>query len=55
MPDPADLAARRPPQASRDGLCRDCGDRIPQARIAAVPNAARCTACQSAAERGRGE
>ncbi len=50
----AHFAARRPPQASRDGRCRDCGDPIPPARIAAVPDAARCTTCQAVAERGRG-
>lgn len=33
--------------------CEDCGDRIPQARRAAVPGCLYCVACQTAHERTR--
>ena len=48
----AHYAARRPPQASPDGLCVDCRDPIPPARLAARPDAARCAPCQAVHERG---
>lgn len=31
---------------SPDGNCIDCGDPIPERRLQAQPNAARCTECQ---------
>lgn len=34
----------------QSGLCADCGEPIPAARLAAIPNAARCVACQSELE-----
>lgn len=33
------------------GLCTDCGEEIPFARLAAEPSATRCMACQTLAER----
>lgn len=33
------------------GVCADCGADIPYARLHAQPSAARCVACQNAAER----
>jgi RNA polymerase-binding transcription factor DksA len=33
------------------GLCRDCGDEIEPARLAARPDAVRCIDCQTDAER----
>lgn len=33
------------------GDCIDCGERIPPARRAAAPGAARCVGCQSAFEK----
>jgi DnaK suppressor protein len=33
------------------GVCADCGEDIPFARLAASPAAVRCTACQTRAER----
>ena len=33
------------------GICVDCGARIPDERLAARPQAARCIACQRRAER----
>jgi DnaK suppressor protein len=35
------------------GVCLDCGGPIPEARLAAVPDAVRCVPCQSAAGRRR--
>jgi RNA polymerase-binding transcription factor DksA len=32
------------------GVCADCGEDIPYARLAASPFATRCTACQERAE-----
>lgn len=32
------------------GVCEDCGDRIGQARLKALPWAARCVECQTKAE-----
>jgi DnaK suppressor protein len=34
------------------GLCLDCGEAIPRARLLAQPTAVRCAACQSAVESG---
>jgi len=36
--------------AGRYGICRDCGEAIPQARLKVMPFATRCVACQSRAE-----
>ena len=33
------------------GVCVDCGKDIPEARVRAKPEAARCSECQSARER----
>lgn len=40
---------------SRDGLrlCLGCGEPIQARRLAALPGAVRCVACQADAERGR--
>lgn len=35
------------------GLCTDCGDTIPAARLTLSPHAARCVACESVLERGQ--
>jgi DnaK suppressor protein len=35
------------------GLCADCGGPIPEGRLDARPEAARCVACQSRRDRGR--
>jgi DnaK suppressor protein len=35
------------------GLCADCGRPIPEGRLDARPEAARCVACQSKRDRGR--
>jgi RNA polymerase-binding transcription factor len=35
------------------GVCVDCGQPIPEARLAAVPDANRCVPCQSASGRKR--
>lgn len=37
-------------QASPDGCCLDCGELIPAARLAALPNAGRCVECQGKRE-----
>ena len=39
------------PIGSEDRLCVDCGELIPKARVAAVPDVQRCTKCQSLVER----
>lgn len=41
----AEAALRRIAEGSY-GICRDCGDAIPQARLFAIPVALRCSACQ---------
>jgi phage/conjugal plasmid C-4 type zinc finger TraR family protein len=48
------LAARPRPVALRHMTdeCIDCGDDIPPARKAAIPDAARCLDCQERHERG---
>lgn len=33
------------------GMCVDCGDRVPEARLDVHPQAARCVACQTREER----
>lgn len=43
----------RVPNDNDSGDCQNCGDAIPVARLAAVPNARYCVACQSKHE-GRG-
>jgi len=35
------------------GMCLDCGKPIGEERLAALPSATRCVACQAAAEQGR--
>jgi DnaK suppressor protein len=40
--------------AGRYGLCADCGEPIPRARLLAQPAALRCAACQGARERAPG-
>jgi phage/conjugal plasmid C-4 type zinc finger TraR family protein len=53
--DTALAAQRRTHNAQSDGAgsdeCVNCGDTIPAARRAAVPNAARCVDCQAQKER----
>lgn len=54
----AQAAARRferqEPDQERDAdgrvVCADCGERIPAARLAALPRAVRCRGCQEDAE-----
>ncbi len=36
--------------AVADGMCQDCGERIGDERLAALPSAARCVKCQVAWE-----
>jgi RNA polymerase-binding protein DksA len=36
--------------AGRYGLCRDCGQAIPAARLKVLPFATRCVACQASTE-----
>lgn len=36
--------------ANESGLCVDCGERIPEARLAKVPNANCCVSCQQERE-----
>lgn len=36
------------------GLCVDCGEPIPDARLRMVPDAIRCVSCQGASSRRRG-
>ena len=43
-------AAKRLPTA-KYGVCADCGDDIPYARLQAAPAALRCVACQARLER----
>lgn len=40
-------------EAGEYGYCEDCGGRIPQERLAAIPEATRCIECQTASERGK--
>jgi RNA polymerase-binding transcription factor len=35
------------------GQCVDCGDEVPEGRLEARPDAARCVRCQSKRDRGR--
>jgi DnaK suppressor protein len=35
------------------GTCVDCGDHVPEGRLEARPEAARCVRCQSKHDRGR--
>jgi phage/conjugal plasmid C-4 type zinc finger TraR family protein len=46
-------ASSEPPpvvEVTHEGACVDCGDRIPAARLKAVPGAERCVSCQRAIE-----
>jgi len=45
--------AREALAAGTYGVCVDCGGPIPEARLAAVPDAVRCVGCQSSAARRR--
>lgn len=40
-------------QRGEYGICIDCGEKIPEARLEIVPDAERCVACQQAASGGR--
>ncbi len=40
-------------QGSNYGLCSDCGNAIPLARLQLAPQALRCVACETALEHGR--
>lgn len=50
----AEAALRRIADGSY-GICRDCGDPIPQARLLAIPVAIRCSTCQRAYEQRHGQ
>lgn len=39
--------------AAGDGICEDCGEPIPSARLEAWPHARRCVECQEIQERAR--
>lgn len=39
--------ALRPRNVNESGVCLDCGEDIPAARLEAVPNAACCVHCQA--------
>lgn len=39
--------------AGRYGVCRDCGEAIPPARLKVLPFAIRCVACQASLEAAR--
>lgn len=41
--------------AGEYGVCTDCGESIPAARLQAQPFAVRCIACQERRERARGD
>ncbi len=45
--------ARAAIAAGTYGICIDCGAPIPEGRLAALPDAERCVACQSLAARRR--
>lgn len=36
--------------AIADGVCHDCGERISDEQLAALPSAVRCVSCQAASE-----
>lgn len=40
--------------AGRYGICRECGEEIPKARLKVMPFATRCVACQARLESGLG-
>ena len=40
-------------QRGEYGICADCGQEIPAARLEIVPDAERCVSCQEAASGGR--
>jgi len=40
--------------AGRYGICRECGEDIPKARLKILPFATRCVACQGRLETGLG-
>jgi DnaK suppressor protein len=41
-------------EAGRYGICRECGEDIPKARLKVMPFATRCVACQARVEGGLG-
>lgn len=45
--------ARAALEAGTYGICIDCGARIPDGRLQAIPDAERCVSCQSIAARRR--
>ncbi|MCU0307307.1 MAG: TraR/DksA C4-type zinc finger protein [Thermoleophilia bacterium] len=45
--------AREAVEAGTYGVCVDCGEAIPEARLKVMPDADRCVACASRAGRGR--
>lgn len=47
------LAALKRLEEGRYGRCVDCGGTLPEGRLEARPEAARCVPCQSRAERRR--
>jgi DnaK suppressor protein len=47
------LAALKRIDAGVYGRCVDCGDAVPEGRLAARPEAARCVQCQAKQERRR--
>jgi DnaK suppressor protein len=47
------LAALRRIEIGTYGTCADCGGGVPQGRLEAKPEAARCVACQSKRDRRR--
>jgi len=49
----AALAALERIDAGTYGLCADCGEPIPEGRLEARPDAARCISCQSRHDRRR--
>jgi phage/conjugal plasmid C-4 type zinc finger TraR family protein len=42
------------PGSAPGGLCQDCGEKIGDERLAALPSAVRCVRCQAAWEQGPG-
>jgi RNA polymerase-binding protein DksA len=45
--------AREAIAAGTYGICADCGGEIPEGRLSAIPDAARCVPCQTRANRFR--
>jgi phage/conjugal plasmid C-4 type zinc finger TraR family protein len=51
----ARVQARTLGGGSRDGVCVDCGEEIPLARLEAAPWAIRCVECETIKEGQRGK